>query len=133
VNRYRSECDGVLNLAFDVGVLPRDLGGRGDDLARDRKALPWREDSTFVVDLGERQTPLIDLTQGTLAKCDFLLPTGSFKDRGAQVLIGVAQLLGAARVVVDSSGNAGAAIEAHCARVGLSCTVVVPDSAPRRN
>ena len=82
VNRFRCECGGVLNLAFDVGMLPRDLGSRDDDLARYCEALPWREDSTFVVDLGERRTTLIDLAQGTLAKCNFLLPTSSFKGHG---------------------------------------------------
>jgi len=68
--------------------------------------------------------------EGILAKCDYVSPSGSFKDRGAQVLTSVALSLGATRVVLDSSGNAGAAMAAHCARVGLPCTVVVPASAP---
>ena len=79
-----------MNLAFDVGMLPRDLGSRDDDLTRYREALPWREDSTFVVDLGERRTALINLAKGPWSSATSLLPTGSFKDRGAQVLIGVA-------------------------------------------
>jgi threonine synthase len=33
-------------------------------------------------------------------------------------------------VVEDSSGNAGAAVAAYCARAGLACTVYVPASAP---
>ena len=129
-NRFQCDCGDVLNLDFEVGTLPRHLEGRGGSIDRYHEAAPWRGSPAPIVDLGVRRTPLIELTRGVHAKCDFLLPTGSFKDRGAQVLIGVAQELGAVRVVVDSSGNAGAAVAAHCAGIGLSCTVVVPDTAP---
>lgn len=131
VSRFRCECAGVLSLEAERAVLPRDLAGRGGGLARYREAFAWHDGPTPVIDLGERGTPLIHLGNRVSAKCDFLLPTGSFKDRGVQVLIALARLLGASDVVVDSSGNAGASVAAHCASAGLSCTVVVPDSAPR--
>jgi threonine synthase len=57
------------------------------------------------------------------------MPTLSFKDRGAAVLIAKAKELGVPRVIADSSGNAGTAIAAYAARAGIACDVYVPASA----
>jgi threonine synthase len=54
------------------------------------------------------------------------MPSGSFKDRGAQVMVARALELQFDEVVVDSSGNAAAALAAHAARAGLKCSVFVP-------
>ncbi|MER3421833.1 MAG: hypothetical protein C4290_15480, partial [Chloroflexota bacterium] len=70
------------------------------------------------VTLGEGQTPVVALPRWgehvglrrVSAKLEFLTPTGSFKDRGAAVLVTRARELGAGWLVEDSSGNAGAAI-----------------------
>jgi threonine synthase len=62
---------------------------------------------------------------------DQVLPTGSFKARGAAVMLGLAAELGETSVVVDSSGNAGRAVAAYAARAGLEATVFVPDSTDR--
>jgi threonine synthase len=64
------------------------------------------------------------------AKLEYLMPTGSFKDRGATVMVTRARELGARRVVEDSSGNAGAAVAAYAARAGLPCTIYAPAAAP---
>jgi threonine synthase len=75
--------------------------------------------------LGEVATPLIDV--GRLrCKLDYMLPTGSFKDRGACVLASAALESGVEHAVADSSGNAGAALAAYCAAGGLPLTVFVP-------
>jgi threonine synthase len=79
--------------------------------------------------LGEGMTPLV---AGRLAgrevwfKLDALLPTGSFKDRGAAVLVAHLRRLGLNRVIVDSSGNAAAAMAGYSAAAGLDCTVYAP-------
>jgi threonine synthase len=82
------------------------------------------------ISLGEAQSPLITWPapggQEVLVKNESVLPTGSFKDRGAAVLVSWLRAQGAARVVVDSSGNAGAATAAYCARAGMGCEVFVP-------
>jgi threonine synthase len=78
--------------------------------------------------MGEGNTPLAAIRAGdreVLAKLEFEGPTGSFKDRGAAVLIAAALDVGATRLVADSSGNAGTAIAAHAARAGLPCEVFV--------
>ena len=59
-------------------------------------------------------------------KVDYLFPTGSYKDRGATVLISKVKELGIGKVVEDSSGNAGSAIAAYCARGRIECEIYVP-------
>ena len=82
-----------------------------------------------AVSLGEGMTPLIP---GQLAgspvwfKLDFLLPTGSFKDRGAALLVSHLRQLGYRKLVVDSSGNAAAALAGFSAAAGLDCHVFAP-------
>jgi threonine synthase len=64
--------------------------------------------------------------EGLLAKAEHLNPSGSFKDRGAALMVLGAKLRGVARAVVDSSGNAGAAVAAYAARAGITCDVFAP-------
>ncbi len=59
-------------------------------------------------------------------KIDYLFPTGSYKDRGATVLISKMREWGIQKVVEDSSGNAGAAVAAYCARARIGCEIYVP-------
>lgn len=63
-------------------------------------------------------------------KCDQLQGSGSYKDRGAVMLAAFALQEGAERLVVDSSGNAAAALAMFAAHVGLPCSVTVPASTP---
>jgi threonine synthase len=66
------------------------------------------------------------------AKVDYMMPTLSFKDRGAAVLVAKAKSLGAQHLVQDSSGNAGTSIAAYAARAGLRCTIFVPESTSQK-
>src|SRR5690606_20653763 len=59
-------------------------------------------------------------------KLDGLLPTGSFKARGASVLVAHLRRIGLQRLVVDSSGNAAASMAAYCAAAGIACSVFAP-------
>jgi threonine synthase len=79
--------------------------------------------------MGEGFTPLEEMNfngNKVLMKIDYLFPTGSYKDRGATVLISKTRELGIKKVVEDSSGNAGSAIAAYCARAGIRCEIYVP-------
>ena len=91
----------------------------------------WRYDealplSSPTVSLGEGRTPLVRLGDRVQAKLDYLMPTLSFKDRGAAMLVEAAARLRPARVIADSSGNAGTAVSAYAARAGLPCRIFVP-------
>lgn len=113
---------------LDFAALPVDLKslpGRVNSLWRYEEALPL---AAPAVSLGEGRTPLVPLTGTVSVKLDYLMPTLSFKDRGAVMLVELARRLGVRRVIADSSGNAGTAVAAYCARAGLDCTVYVPEA-----
>ncbi|MFD7226238.1 threonine synthase [Streptomyces sp. NPDC059892] len=119
-------CRGPWDLDFEASpVRLKSLSSRVDSLWRYAEALPL---AAPVTTLGEGRTPLVPLTSSVSAKLDFLMPTLSFKDRGAVMLAELARRLGPERVIADSSGNAGTAIAAYCARAGLPCTVYVPET-----
>lgn len=100
----------------------------------DRDSGLWAFESFLPVErsvtLGEGFTPLIDAPDGDVTyKLEWLFPTGSFKDRGAAVILSHAHNLGVERVVEDSSGNAGAAIATYAARAGIDAEIFVPADA----
>ena len=88
--------------------------------------------------LGEGMTPLLEVPRlaasigldRVLVKDEGLLPTGSFKARGAAVGVSRARELGATRMAMPTNGNAGAAWAAYAARAGLTVTVAMPVDAP---
>jgi threonine synthase len=84
------------------------------------------------VSLGEPVTPLVPFEQEgceAWAKCEYLMPTGSYKDRGAALLISYLHEAGIGEAVEDSSGNAGASLAAYAARAGIRLKVFCPASA----
>jgi threonine synthase len=87
--------------------------------------------------LGEGNTPLVAehvFSRRVYFKCEYLNPTGSFKDRGTATLISFLASRGVTRALEDSSGNAGASFAAYAARAGIKARVYVPESAsgPKR-
>ncbi|MER7111188.1 threonine synthase [Streptomyces sp. NPDC000229] len=119
------ECGGPWDLDFTAAPVPlASLPARVGSLWRYEEALPL---SDPYCTLGEGRTPLVRLTDTVSVKLDFLMPTLSFKDRGAVMLAELARRLAPRRVIADSSGNAGTAMAAYCARAGLDCTVYVPE------
>jgi len=126
--RIRCDCGGALDLRGAPTLDPAQI--RRDDytLWRYRHALPIPPDVPPVT-LGEGMTPLVEARWGDLAvllKCEFLNPTGSFKDRGTTVLVTALAAAGVDRVVEDSSGNAGCSLAAYAARAGIRATIYVP-------
>jgi threonine synthase len=124
---WRCACGGLLDLQFEAAIDRAALATRKPTLWRYREALPVRE----LVSLDQGYTPLLEIEvagRSVWIKQDQLFSTGSYKDRGAAVLIGHVQALGVRQVVEDSSGNAGCAIACYCARAGIDCTVYVPAS-----
>ena len=81
-----------------------------------------------VPTLGEGHTPVTTVQLGgraVPAKLEYESPTGSFKDRGAAMLVAAALDAGATHLVADSSGNAGVAIATYAAHAQLTCDVFV--------
>jgi threonine synthase len=117
---------------------PGQIAGRPPDLWRYHELLPAGS-ALSTVSLGEGMTPLLAMERlgrelgvpGLLMKDEGLLPTGTFKARGAAVGVSRAAELGAAGVAMPTNGNAGSAWAAYCARAGLPCLVVMPADAPQ--
>lgn len=85
------------------------------------------------VSLGAGGTPLVPVEladQPFLAKLETCNPTGSFKDRGTELMINHFLAHDVAAVVEDSSGNAGASLAAYAAAAGIHARIFAPASAP---
>jgi threonine synthase len=82
--------------------------------------------------MGEGWTPL---TCGEwngahlMFKLEFMMPSGSFKDRGMTVMVSYLKSRGLDQVLEDSSGNAGASLSAYAAAAGMRCRILVPETA----
>ena len=94
---------------------------------RYRRFMALDDESWRGVSMGEGMTPVVRLDGDVLLKMDYFMPTLSFKDRGAAVLIAHCKSIGVEKVVQDSSGNAGNSVAAYCARAGIGCEIFVPE------
>ena len=94
---------------------------------RYRRFMALEGESWKTITLGEGMTPVVPLDKNVLLKMDYFMPTLSFKDRGAAVLIAHCKAIGVDKVVQDSSGNAGNSVAAYCARAGIACQIFVPE------
>lgn len=113
------------------------LPGITRDAIRTEERSLWRYGAAlpFVpedpISMGEGCTPLVPRVIGgasALLKCEWFMPTGSFKDRGASVMLSLLRAQGVTDVLEDSSGNGGAAVSAYAAAGGMKATIFVPAS-----
>ena len=128
--RWRCDCGSFLDLQFEPTFDIKKILKRETTLWRYREAIPIARDGS-ILSMGEGFTPLESMEWNghrVLLKIDYLFPTGSYKDRGATVLISKVKELGIKKVVEDSSGNAGCAIAAYCARARIGCEIYVPEA-----
>jgi threonine synthase len=128
--RWCGEDGHYLNLGPGQGLGRDDIDPGRDSVWRYAKAL--LVDAEDAVSMGEGWTPLVaGVWAGApvLFKLEFLMPTGSFKDRGMTVMVSYLRSHGVDRVLEDSSGNAGASLSAYAAAGGLSCRILVPETA----
>lgn len=134
------ECGSPLLARYDlrsVRTSPDEIADRPPHLWRYHELLPVRSPAA-VVSLGEGMTPLLALPRlgeqldvpRLLVKDEGLLPTGSFKARGAAVGVSRAVELGARAMSLPTNGNAGAAWSAYAARGGAQLQVAMPVDAP---
>jgi len=111
------------------GITRAEIDTATRSLWRYRMALPMQVDDP--ISMGEGCTPLIRRSLDgapVLLKCEWFMPTGSFKDRGASVMLSLLRAQGVRAVLEDSSGNGGAAVAAYAAAGGLQATIMAPAS-----
>ncbi len=121
-------CGGLFEIADIARFDPAQIDTANATLWRYRAFLPLPENATLI-SMGEGFTPLLETRLGEmrfLSKLDFMMPTGSFKDRGTAVIVSALCALGISRVVEDSSGNAAASLSAYAARAGITADIYVP-------
>lgn len=138
-------CGKPLRVDYDLAAAARTLSP--DALAirphggmwRYREVLPLPEGAELPT-LGEGMTPLVPLADPgafpgvkVWVKDESVNPTGSFKARGMAAAVAMAKHLGAAKLAVPSAGNAGGALAAYAANLGLEAHVFMPKDVPMAN
>ena len=122
------DCDGLLEARYAEYPSFEDFDGKG--VWRYTAAMPVAQE----VSIQEGDTPLYEVPRladelgvRTLrVKHEGMNPTGSFKDRGMTVGVGVARRLGVERLACASTGNTSAALAAYGARAGMETLVLLP-------
>lgn len=128
--RWCSDSGGYLNLTPGAGLKRGDIHTSRYSVWRYAKAIGV--DDKHAVTMGEGWTPLTcGEWQGApmMFKLEFMMPTGSFKDRGMTVMVSYLRSRGICDVLEDSSGNAGASLSAYAAAAGMRCRILVPETA----
>ncbi len=123
--------------AVGAAMTKEAVASRAPTMWRYRELLPV-EDEAKIASLGEGMTPLLKCERLGAAlglndlwvKDESQLPTGSFKSRGLAMAISRANELGVKRVAIPTAGNAGGAMAAYAARVGMEAFVFMPADTP---
>ena len=124
----KCECGGLWNLDYVPPKFSLDDIDRDEwSMFRYRKFMAVEGDGWKDISLGEGMTPVVRLDENVLLKMDYFMPTLSFKDRGAAVLIAHCKDIGVDYVVQDSSGNAGNSVAAYAGKAGIKCEIFVPE------
>lgn len=136
------ECGAPLLVDYDLSkvqaVLKKEmLKDREPTLWRYRELLPVKEEKNIIC-LGEGMTPLLPLKNlgpqlgmpDLYLKDEGIIPTGTFKARGAAVGVSRAKELGVKVLAMPTNGNAGAAWAVYCAPAGIKAVIVMPEDAP---
>lgn len=126
---WRSPTGGPLMITELPGIRRHEIDSNTRSLWRYQAAFPIEIEKP--VSMGEGCTPL-HRSSFREKPCSFKLewfsPTGSFKDRGASVMLSCLRQQGIDAILEDSSGNGGAAIAGYGAAAGMSVKVLVPVS-----
>ncbi len=128
LERWRCDCGGAWEPAGLPAFDPGQINGADFTI--------WRYGRMLGLDLsapyqhmGVGWTPLVPVTiagHKVMLKLEYLMPTGSFKDRGINAMVNQLYSMGVQGMVEDSSGNAGASLAAHGAQFGIPTHIFVP-------
>jgi threonine synthase len=135
-------CGSPLLVRYDMKKVAANMtkelvSSRAPDLWRYRELLPVVKKENIVT-MGEGMTPLLRLDRlgervglnNLYMKDEGIIPSGSFKARGAAVGVSRAKELGVTTLAMPTNGNAGAAWALYCAKAGIKAVVVMPKDAP---
>ncbi len=128
--RYKCDCGGTLMI--QIPTIPKKSKTSNRNLF-DRYQHWWGLPDEFeYFTLGEGRTPIVPFRyrdRNITGKLEYLSPSGSYKDRGAALMISVLKYSGVKELIEDSSGNAGGSIAAYSTAAGINCSIYCPDTA----
>lgn len=122
-------CQGVLEVIYQD--LYYDLLAQNYKNTRDLLSFLPVDRSSYLY-LGQGDTAIVKskVFENTYYKCEFMNPTGSFKDRPVSVGVSRAFASGAPTIVIASSGNGAASAAAYAASCKIRCILFVPETTP---
>jgi len=136
-------CGSPLLVKYDLDSLKNNISreeikNRTGSLWRYKEFLPIKYERNIVT-MGEGMTPLVPLNtlglnlgfKNLFLKDEGIIPTGTFKARGAAVAVSKAKELGIKTIAMPTNGNAGGAWATYSARAGLKAYIVMPEDAPK--
>ncbi len=136
------ECGSPLLVRYDMKKVKANFSketvlSRKPDLWRYKELLPVIKDEN-IVSLGEGMTPLLKFDRlgqelgmtNLYMKDEGIIPSGTFKARGAAVGVSRAKELGVKTLAMPTNGNAGGAWALYCAKAGIEAVIVMPKDAP---
>ncbi|WP_207261870.1 threonine synthase [Desulfovibrio sp. Huiquan2017] len=139
------ECGAPLVVRYELDKVKKALTKealleRPATLWRYRELLPVKDEKN-IVSLGEGMTPLCRFDnlgkqagfKNLFIKDEGIIPTGTFKARGATVGVSRAKELGIDILAMPTNGNAGGSWAAYCAAAGIRSVIVMPKDAPAIN
>jgi len=139
------QCGSPLLVRYDLKKVkenfsPENLNSRPPTLWRYRELLPLKRSENLIT-LGEGMTPLLTLDglgstigiPNLFIKDEGIIPTGTFKARGATVGASRARELGIKVLAMPTNGNAGGSWAAYCAPAGIRAVIVMPKDSPAIN
>jgi threonine synthase len=140
IQSFSTCCRQPLAAEYNLAEVPEKtvLYNRPATMWRYKEVLPVLEEEN-IVSLGEGMTPILELKQLQAAyelpnlflKDESKNPTGSFKARGLSAAVSKAKEFGVQTCIIPTSGNAGGALAAYCAKAGLKAIVVMPRHTPQ--
>ncbi len=126
---WKCDCGGYLLCDYEVKFTKEDIKNERVNMWRYDKAFPLKYND-LTVSYNEGMTPLVKYPNPEInlrIKMDYLMPTGSFKDRGTVMVINYLIQNGAELITEDSSGNAGSSVALYSAMGGIPCEIYVPE------
>lgn len=126
--RWKCDCGGYIVLKDKFKFTKKDIKSERLNMWRYDAAYPLKKDEALI-SYNEGLTPLARLNHENYnirLKLEYLMPTGSFKDRGTVMVINYLNNYNAGFFTEDSSGNAAASVAGYCALGGLKCALYVP-------
>lgn len=132
---WRGANDFLFDLEMEARFPLDKISARKPGMWRYLEAIPVHHQE-HIISFDEGFTPMLQVDfsgKKVWIKQEQLFSSGSYKDRGASVLMSHVKGLNINHVVQDSSGNAGCAVAAYAAKAGISCDIYVPaDTSPAK-